>query len=405
MRKPISSACWAAFLCLAAGSSFAAPRHGIRATAAEDATDYQINHAHSGSIEFAAGFPMPLHLLWSRPVSDGYGKYTRVFIAGGSVILQERMTVSPFGSQIRALNLSDAGEAWHVKYNQHTPALAFDDGRIFALEYKDDETAFDAATGAVLWTREFKKAPGGLVGPAAGDGIVVHIAESKFKNFVFIDTQYAIDQASGAIDWRVRRLNDDPSGLGFGDGGVFVTQAFDYYKYSTTDGKRLWSVALGSHGAGHTPAYNNKRLLVPGFTSENIIRILDSGTGAILGTFPADGEITPAIYSGGAGDNRVLSIRSSILTNWNADTQHVKWSFAEDPGLLTPPVVVNRHAIVAGTTGQIHILNVNTGEIEQTLQADLHCEVGAGCAAPYLAAGDGILIVNYGNELFAYAPG
>ena len=96
----------------------------------------------------------------------------------------------------------------------------------------------------------------------------------------------------------LRRLNADQSGLGFGDGGVCVTQAFDYYKYSTTDGKRLWSVSLGSHGAGHTPAYNNKRLLVPGFTSENIVRILDSGTGAILGTFPADGEIGMQVHVG-----------------------------------------------------------------------------------------------------------
>jgi outer membrane protein assembly factor BamB len=137
------------------------------------------------------------------------------------------------------VNRIDIKQVWRAKLGGEKPILrlgldvAVDGERAFAASYKGSITAFNVATGKVLWQRPLK-APLSA-GPAAADGLLV-IGSSK-------GDVIAWSQEDGAPRWRVRINAEILSAAAIG-AGLVVVRAVDgkLHGLSAKDGSENWVV-------------------------------------------------------------------------------------------------------------------------------------------------------------------
>lgn len=183
-------------------------------------------------------------------------------------------------------------------------------------------TAFDAATGAVSWSRTFSTAEG-FSAPAYGDGrvyILVAGADAALRAF---------DAVTGDI--RFTEPYSDRHAIGHAPvavgGGVYVggsgTSDGGMRRFDAVTGKESWRVPLPLDG--YPPAVADGRVFaygIPGGTAASGITALDAADGSVEFSVPTSvgiGQRTPIL--GGAGNlvtntgGRLISLR---LQNGNA---------------------------------------------------------------------------------------
>jgi outer membrane protein assembly factor BamB len=126
-------------------------------------------------------------------VTDVGASSTPLVLPGGDV------AYAP-GALVR-LNGRTGATMWTLAGIAVFAPMAYDGGRIFADDLTSGLTAVDATTGRTIWSAPLKIAA--LVGPAAGDGVVVSVDAAG--------TVRAFDQATGAVRW-TSQLRTAPSG-------------------------------------------------------------------------------------------------------------------------------------------------------------------------------------------------
>jgi outer membrane protein assembly factor BamB len=367
-------------------TSIPSPTPTAVAAQAQMAVAYQINAAHDGSIQLPS-FALPLKQRWSIDLGQ---PISYPLIAGGKVYVITPSSSAAAGSRLYALDAVTGAIAWGP-IDIGGSSAAYDDGRVFVVNYSGLLLAFDASSGAQLWSRQLAGQYAFSASPTARQGIVfVGGAGSG-------GTLYAVDEVTGSVIWTRAVANGDKSSPALSDdGGVYVTYACGVaYRFDRNSGRQDWVHTTGcSGGGGSTPVYVGQRVYARDAATGN--RILDSRTGADVGQFSAGPA--PAFDNG-----RGFFLNGGTLEARDAQTNTVLWSFGGDGKLTTAPIVVNRNVYVGSSAGMIYALDPATGAVLW------NTNVGAGIAAADeytgLNAGEGLLVVPAGSRLVAYEPG
>ncbi|HKV54665.1 MAG TPA: PQQ-binding-like beta-propeller repeat protein [Candidatus Binataceae bacterium] len=352
------------------GASALAP-NGLR----EEAPSVQIDTAHTGGIQFPEGFAPPLTKAWSI---DTGGNSTYALIAEGKVFVLSN------GYDVLAYDLATGSRVWEHLVSNGTMGIAYDKGQLFLIDAGGLMTALKSKSGKIAWSAQM---PGGewlfLTPPIAADGQVYTYGAG------FGATLYAVDEKTGHVNWSHLLEGGAKGSPAFGGGGVYVSFASDYYKFSTT-GRTLWHYDAHGGGGGSTPTYFKKRVYINDISKNAIV---DSKSGDIVGTYA--GNDMPAFFSLDEKDYG-LTIVDNKLSCFNAENGNVVWNFSAS-GLAGYPIVINGQPIVGSTSGSIYMLDGKNGK-------QIWTDKVSGTVLSGLSAGEGKLVVVFGNIVTVYAP-
>jgi outer membrane protein assembly factor BamB len=362
---------------------------------AGQAVAYQINPAHSGSIELDGFFP-PLVKRWAidlgGPVSYPLIAQAKVFVTVTDA--------SGGGTKLHALDAATGKPAWGPigvggTYYGWANA-AYDGGRIFVVNFDGLLKAFDAPTGILQWSHQLPGQYAFSSPPTAFQGIV-YVGGAGHGG-----TLYAVDSATGDLLWIGGVANGDHSSPALSEDGVHLSYACAAtFTFNRASGLRLWSyVPNCTGGGGRTPVYYRGRLYVRDWINSLPGHVLDSKTGELLSRY----EVGPAAaFAGDLG----FFLNAGKLEARDLTAQDIRWSFMGDGTLGSSPIVVNNHVYVGSTSGNVYALERSSG------QQAWSSNVGAGIEPPNehaigwpltgLGAGEGLLVVPAGHLLVAYS--
>jgi outer membrane protein assembly factor BamB len=302
--------------------------------------------------------------------------------------------------KLMALDALTGATIWSANVSSYFPFAnaAYDSGKVFVVNSHGNVKAFDAATGAMLWSivllgQDFFTSP-----PTAANGIVytgAPVVSSQFDGLL-----YALNETNGALLWTAMILyGGDHSSPAIAGGKVFVSYAdADSYAFNAVTGQQVWSyLTCGSGGGGTTPVVHAGKIYVRDYLCTPGIDglVLDANTGGLIRTFNSD---TPPAFFG----NLALFLQSGTLVA--IENGQMLWSFAGDGGLQSAPVVVNHTIYIGSSSGVLYGLNASGQQIWST-------QVGAPIPYPNerdavittgLGAGGGLLIVPTASTLAAY---
>ena len=355
------------------------------------AVAYQIDAAHTGA-QFDSVTP-PLTQRWSRNLG---GQISYPLIAGGRIFVTVT-NPSTTGTTLYALDEANGASVWgpiDLGGSRAWSNAAYDAGRVFAVNHDGLLRAFDAASGALLWSTQL---PGQLFfdSPPTASGGVVYLVGASLGT-----TVYAVDEQDGTVKWADLLFGGDDSSPAVTSDGVFVAFACnDVYKFSPQDGSLIWNHSEGcTGGGGATPVLFGGRLYEGGSLTEK--RMLDAPTGAVLGTFPPG---PPPAFSGSTG----YFLTGSILKARDAYSGAVRWSFTGDGTLSSAPIVNNGYVYIGSSSGKVYALDGSTGANVWTGNLGAAVQVSESLVTrPHtgLGAGDGLVVVPASTLLVAYQP-
>jgi outer membrane protein assembly factor BamB len=217
------------------------------------AVAYQINPAHTGSSPDTIA--PPLAQRWSRDL-------------GGPISYNQTPT-GLSGSSIYALDAATGATSWGpinlrstdpMASNSGWSGLAYDNGRVFALNYEGVLRAFEAASGALLWQTQLTLGPNQVwvftSAPTAVNGLV-YTGGARSGGTVF-----AVSEQDGSIRWTASNLfNADFSSPAVSPDGVYVNfSCVQAYDFAPATGDLIWHRASTCHGGGGstTVLYGNR---------------------------------------------------------------------------------------------------------------------------------------------------
>jgi outer membrane protein assembly factor BamB len=162
--------------------------------AAEEAVTYQINPAHDGSIKFKKGFTPPLRRKWVRDLG---GKVSYPVIANDMVFVTVRVGDHD-GTRVVALDLKTGDTVWEkpIPSTISWSNAAYDDGRLFVINFDGLLRAFDAKVGSLVWSTQLTGQYDFRTAPIAHNGQVFLNAQGVGRDYLCCQ---CIDR-SGAVE-------------------------------------------------------------------------------------------------------------------------------------------------------------------------------------------------------------
>jgi outer membrane protein assembly factor BamB len=353
---------------------------------AEYAVAYQINPAHSGNINFSAGFSAPLTQVWSVNLGS---------LLSYPVIAEDKVFVNGSNGETFALDLNTGSTKWS-KFTGATLGPAYDHGSLFLLDPDAFLSALSAKSGKSLWETHLTEQLDADSAPMAHNGQV--FAAGSYNSMEGGGDLYGVDETSGAVNWYRPVENGDDSSPAYGDDGVYVTYDCQYYKFGTYGGMD-WNDNYGCDGGGgYTPVFYGNRVYIQDSSGGGHDYILDADTGVSIGKlYPANIGDPPAFWQFSKRKSLGFSLYDGYLYGWNVSAVRNVWSFAGDGELSTPPIVINGLVVEGSGSGNVYVLDAGTGTQEWS------GSTGAGVTA--LSAGQGTLVVISGSIVTAYKPG
>jgi len=300
---------------------------------------YQIDATHSGA-QFDTVTP-PLARRWSRDLG---GQISYPLIANGRIFV----TVA---TKLYALDEVNGATLWgpvDLGGTYGWSNAAYDAGRVFAVNYNGVLSAFDAASGALLWSKQLPGQYAFDSPPTASGGVVYVVGAGTGV------TLYAVDEQDGAVNWSELMFSGSDSSPAVTSTGVFVSFACNaVYDFSPQDGSLIWQHSEGcTGGGGSTPVFFGGRLYEGDSLTDK--RMFHAPTGAVLGTFPAG---PPPAFSGSTG----FFLTGSILKARDAYSGAVRWSFTGDGTLISAPIVDNGYVYIGSRSGKVYALDGRRG--------------------------------------------
>jgi outer membrane protein assembly factor BamB len=377
------------------------------AAGTDTAVAYQINVAHNG-VQVDNALSPPFVRRWQVTLP---GPVSYPLVAHGLVFVTADDGSVP---TLYALNQASGQTVWSQPLVQPPPVVfpwanaAYDSGRVFAVGSAGVMTAYDAGTGALLWTTMLPFQYLFSTPPTAANGVVYTGGAGTGG------TVYAVNQTTGVVLATQSVQNGDTSSPALSDSSMFVSYACNQaYGFVQTTLGLLWHYHTGCEGGGgRTAVYANGRVFTRDFFGN---LILDAASGNLLGTYgPSNGSsiAAPAVsgntmwlLSGGTLSAQDISVPSSPST---------LWSFTGDGQLVSAPIVLSTSSgtfIIEGSaSGMLYALNAATGA--QVWSTNL----GAAIQPPDeynilsqpltgLGAGQGLLVVPAGDTVSAFFSG
>ncbi|HTP38826.1 MAG TPA: PQQ-binding-like beta-propeller repeat protein [Steroidobacteraceae bacterium] len=354
----------------------------------KDAVSFQMNTAHTGAVSFD-NLVFPTGPSWSVDVG---GTPSYALIAQGLVIVT--VSVTGGSSQLVALDQADGHTVWGPVVIAGTSNAAYDSGKVFALSsiFGNAGTmeAFDASTGAQLWSTLLTGQYAFDAAPTAANGFVYNGAAG------IGGTLYAVDQATGNLAWTQEVENGDDSAPAVTADGVYVTYPCWTYDFRPATGESIWNSNTGCEGGGGaTPVVANGLVYSPN-ANDYSGDVYNAETGVSAGTYVAD---APPAFTATQG----FYLQGGTLRAVSLGSNSVQWSFAGDGQLAGSPIVVNGYVLIGSGSGNLYALDVNTGQQAWlvNLGAAIVARVG-NMPLSSLAAGDGLVVVPAGTKVTAY---
>ncbi|MFN8025376.1 MAG: PQQ-binding-like beta-propeller repeat protein [Acidimicrobiia bacterium] len=143
-----------------------------------------------------------LQVAWKAPLGGTLS--TAPLVVGDTVYVQDS------SGQVTAVDRTTGAQKWHSEstgFNIGPFGVAVADGKVFAVKGSNGAIALDAATGAVLWTRELTQTPteGIDIQPQVAGGTVyiatVPISLKGIYKGGDRGVLYALDAKTGATKW------------------------------------------------------------------------------------------------------------------------------------------------------------------------------------------------------------
>jgi len=345
-----------------------------------ESTNFGVDSAHHNAQPFDS-IASPLTPAWTAQF-DGPASYP--LIANGLAIV----AVADSQPNIRALDLATGALVWGPILAGASVSLAYDGGRIFALDGNGNMAAYDAMTGHKLWAKSIAQQSFYQSPPVAAGGLVY------VDGLGFGGTTSAIDELDGTSVWNAFTFDGSEGTVAVGGGIVYEEESCNQISaFDAKTGNRNWfDFGTCTGGGGVTPAVYQDQVWARDFFGANLVVGLD---GSQVGSFAASAP--SAFHRGWAF---LLSQRVLSAVDIGANT--LKWSFAGDGGLCTPAAVAGGkgQVFVGSSTGNVYELDEQTGTQLSVSKAG----TTVSCASDNvsMALGSGRLLVPAGNALVAY---
>lgn len=360
---------------------------------ASDSRAFQVNVAHSGA-QYEQGLNPPFRRRWVAELGD---QMSYPVIADGRVFVTVRNSGGTYGSRVVALDAGTGAALWSraLGGTYYWSGIAYDEGRLYAVNGDGLLVALTPATGEPLWSRQL---PGqySFSSPPTADEGMVYVGGAGSGG-----TLYAVRGATGDVVWTQPVANGDNSSPAVGLGKVYVSYAcLNVYAFGQADGAPAWRHQTGcSGGGGRTPALHEGRLYARD-GSDGVI--LDAGDGEVLGAFPPSAP--PAF-----GGLTALTVSQSTLEAIDLSTGSSRWTFS-DGAISSAPMVVNEHVIVGSANGAVYALELATGRpvwVDDQLGEPVPAPDEHNVSQPLtgFGAGGGLVVVPAMTRLFAYEVG
>jgi len=365
------------------------------ASASADGTDlavaYQINVAHSG-VQTDPNLNPPYSLRWQVSLP---GPVYYPLIANGAVY------VTAFNGSTAALYALDqqtGSVLWSKPIQSPSNALAaYDAGRIYVVHNdlnfgSGHMDAFDASTGALLWTTTLPGQYQFTSPPTASNGVVYTGGAGTGG------TLYAVDEATGDVLATQPVENGDNSSPALSDDRVFVQYACDQtYGFAQQTLDPLWHYSGPCEGGGgSTPVYADGDVFTEDYFGN---LILGAATGNPIRSWAPAANSSPPPP---AVDSNALFFESQgglVAQDLASGVQ--KWSFPADGKLEPQPIVVAtpgaEYVLIDSSAGNLYAVDASTGHL--VWSGSLGTTIPN---FPRLAAGQGLLVAPAGNVLTAY---
>ena len=332
----------------------------------------------------------PLGVLWA---ADLGARSSYPVVAAGLVFVSVRNTES-YGTTLYALDAATGAVRW-TRANPGTywyGGMAYDQGRLYVLNFDGNLVALVPGTGALLWATSL---PGqyAFSGTPVGSGGDVYVIGSGSGG-----TVYAVDGEDGTVRWS-RGLPTGGGSPAVDASSVYVSLVCEHhYAFARDSGVPRWERHGTCTGGGDvTPALHGGRVYPFGDSPA----ILDATSGDRVGSSAYHG-------AGSFGDG----------------TAYVPWDggviAVDDPGWLTrwtyratgisgeAPLVADRQLYVAAEGGAVLALDRASGQPVWCAGTGGQDVAGTGHddhPGSHLGAGGGLLYVPAGRFLIAYGPG
>jgi outer membrane protein assembly factor BamB len=340
------------------------------------AVGYQIDPAHTGS-QFDTVSP-PLTQRWSRNLGSAV---SYPLIAGGKIFVVA-------GVNLYALDSTNGATVWGPIEVGVSRGLAFDSGRVFAVNHGGLLRGFDATTGTQVWSRQLQGQA--FTSPPSAMGGTVYV--SGFS------TMYAVSAQDGSVKWSTPNAGGDQSSPAVTTDRVYVSYTCRSHALSPSTGAVIWTQSgLCFGGGGRTAVFYNERVYVRDPSVGGLT--LDSGTGIQVAQFQA---LPAPAFHGTTG----FFLNISTLEARDIFLGTLKWSFTGDGSLSSAPIIVNGVVYIGSTSGKLYALDENTGTNvwTGTVGASVNRPDEHNLSEPLtgLGAGEGLIVVPASNLVVAY---
>jgi outer membrane protein assembly factor BamB len=383
--------------CATASPSYAAPTPAAASENESSAVAYQLNALHDGRQIDPDFGGADQDVLWSKDLG---GKVAYPLIVGESIFVDVANSgpngATVYGSTVSAYDKRSGALLWGpvaLGGTYNFSAIAYDRGRVFALNYDGKLHALDAATGEEIWSVQMPAQRSFTSPPTAIDG-VVYLGGAGSGGTVF-----AIDEAAGDVLWTASVANGDHSSPAVDSTGVYVSYACEQTYSFTTAGVQRWRHSTScSGGGGRTPVLHDGQVYVR--DNSMTPAVLAESDGTQLSTFTS--VPAPAF-----DDETMVGVSSGTLRSYDPATNEVRWSQAApgDATYVTAPIIVNGYVVEGDSKGGVHLFDADSGADAWSGSA------GTSIAAPDeqnawgltgLAEAQGVLAVPAGNTLTVF---
>ena len=365
------------------------PRSPFSPSTSEETSGYRIDGSHQANLVTSTVDGPPLRKRWTRDLG---------FPAAYSVVADGTMFVAA-GPKLFALDLLTGADRWGpVELSTGSPApyshVSYGGGRVFAAYRDGPLRAFDADTGAELWSQYFTEYwPEYFEVPAVYDNGLVYALTTK-------GIVRALSASTGEQVWKTTTGGGSVAPPTVAGGLVTVVGCGVRALHAGT-GAVAWQSEdwCGTAGITGQSAVSAGELWAEGdWRATPLVR--DAATGSLL---HASSGMLPAF-----DETRAYALEGRALKARDRTGGFTQWTFVGDGQLATPPVIVNNRIYIASSTGRLYVLDPATGSPVWT--DDVGNPIHGRGSSPEsqlganIVAGQGVVAVPATNLMVAYEP-